>query len=133
MKIVTASTNEQEQHIEELVEEMYKEVFPIYFSDETIGQLEKMAVLKPTDETMIYNGTLKEAFEIMSSLQTLIAVLKHADEGRKQEYESLYERNREILGRYGYELPLTFSDFLTEGGKGPLLSRYTKAANRYLI
>ncbi|MBS2968049.1 DUF5365 family protein [Metabacillus sp. KIGAM252] len=133
MKIVTASTDEQEQHIEELIEEMYKEVFPIYFSDETIGQFEKMSVLKPTEETMIYNGTLKEAFEIMSSLQTLIAVLKHADEQEKQEYAGLYDRNREILGRYGYDLPLSISDFLTAGGQRNLFSRYTRAANKYLI
>ncbi|KZZ85107.1 MULTISPECIES: DUF5365 family protein [Bacillaceae] len=133
MKIVSASTNEQEQFIEELVEEMYKEVFPIYFSDETIVKLEKMSVLKPTEETIIYNGTLKEAFEIMSSLQTLIAVLKQADEEEKQKYAGLYDRNREILRSYGYNLPLNMSDFLTAGIERDLFSCYTRSANNYLI
>ncbi|MGD6818978.1 DUF5365 family protein [Metabacillus sp. 84] len=129
MKIVAASTNEQEQHIEELIEEMYNEVFPIYFTDETISKLEKMSVLKPAEESMNYNGTLKEAFEIISSLQTLIAVLKEAEDMKM--YEGLYERNREILRSYGYELSLNFSDFLAGSGQGSLL--YTRAANRYLI
>ncbi|MTH53454.1 hypothetical protein GKZ89_08490 [Bacillus mangrovi] len=133
MKIVQASTNEQEQYIEELVEELYYEVFPLYLSEEKISQLESESALKPSEEARIYNGTLKEAFEIMSSLQTLIAVLKNRDQTEQQKYIGLYSRNLEILNSYGYHLPLELPDFFHESGLQRSFNKYGRAANRYLI
>ena len=133
MRIVFASTEEQEQYIEELIENMYEEVFPRYFSDETIDQLDELSVLKPQTEEMQYNGTLKEAFQIMSSLQALTALLNHLDQQSDEEHRDLYDRNINILKQYGYQFPLTFDHFLASKEKAEEVSKYGKPANKWIV
>jgi hypothetical protein len=134
LRIVYASTEEQEQYIEELIEHMYEEIFPQYFSDETIDQLDELDVLKPHAEKLKYNGTLKEAFQIMSSLQALTALLHHLDEHSEAEQRELYDRNIEILKQYGYQFPLAFDTFLSSSKKNAdQVSKYGKPANKWIV
>jgi hypothetical protein len=133
LRIVFASTEEQEQYIEELIETMYEEIFPQYFSDEAIDQLDELAVLKPQTEDMQYNGTLKEAFQIMSSLQALTALLNHLDQRSEEEHRELYDRNITILKQYGYQFPLTFDHFLFSKEKAEQISKYGKPANKWIV
>ncbi|PLR67598.1 MULTISPECIES: DUF5365 family protein [Bacillaceae] len=133
MRIVFASTEEQEQYIEELIEYMYEDIFPQYFSDETIDQLDDLAVLKPHAEKLKYNGTLREAFQIISSLQALTALLNHLDEHSEAEQRELYNRNIKILKQYGYQFPLTFDNFLSSKEKEEQVSKYGKPANKWIV
>lgn len=131
MKIVTASTPEQENFIKELVNYMYTEVFPQYFSDQYIEKLEKLSVLIP-ENTDLYNGTLKEAFHLISSMQALIAVIETVKtEVISDHHREIFTKNTMILEEYGYSFPLTIDQFLKER-KEPI-SLFTRPTSQYLM
>jgi len=135
VKVVLASTEEQERYIEELIEQMYTEIFPMYFPDKKIEEFEQLSVLKPNQSTG-YNGTLQEAFQIMSSLQALIAILENAQEAEKNEekYREMYEKNLQTLEQYGYKFPLSFDQFRSVlVREDDVFSRYIKPANKWII
>ncbi|WP_243291901.1 DUF5365 family protein [Bacillus sp. FJAT-47783] len=134
MKIVVASTEEQEKYIEELVQQMFTEIFPMYFPDKKVEELEEMSVLKP-DDSADYNGTLKEAFQIMSSLQALIALLENVQEAErnKEKYREMFEKNLRTLEQYGYKFPLSYDQFLSVSTREEVFSRYIKPANKWII
>lgn len=130
MKVVYAATPEQETHIEELVEYIYGEIFPRYFSDEEIVKLENLNVLVHNDE--IYNGTLKEAFQLISSLQALIAVVETVkDEEILLSHREIFEKNVKTLDEFGYSFPFNIEQFRAQ--KEELsISKFGKPANLYL-
>ncbi len=131
MKIVTASTPEQESFIQELVSYMYTEVFPYYFSDKYINELEALNVLIP-EEQGLYNGTLKEAFQLISSLQSLIAVIETIKtEEIGENHREIFEKNTTILEEYGYKFPLTIDHF--KRLKDDSVSLFTKSTSQYLM
>ena len=134
MKIVVASTEEQERHIEELVEQIYKEVLPRFFPDHKIVEWKKQSVLQPKATDQMYNGTLKDAFQIISSLQTLIALLDHIDGCKhEQEYQEMFERNSQNLNEYGYFFPLAFSQFKEAESQEGEFSQFIKPANSWIV
>ncbi len=131
MKVVCASTPEQEHHIEELIEYIYSEIFPLHFSDEYIIKMEEMNVLSPKQEDLYYNGTMKEAFQLMSSLQALIAVMETVQfEGMKREHQDIFEKNVAILTQYGYSFPFNLEQFSKV--KHNVISQFSKPTNAYL-
>jgi hypothetical protein len=132
MKVVLASTPEQEHHIEELIHYIYSDIFPRYFSDEIITKFEDWNILHPMEYQVNYNGTLKEAFQVISSLQTLIAVLETVQHGPVQEnYRNIFEKNVKILNKYGFSFPFTLDQFVRT--KKHIFSQYAKPTNRLLI
>jgi Family of unknown function (DUF5365) len=132
LKIVVASTPEQENHITELVDYMYSSIFPTYFEDEYITKLEKWNVLAPKEEDVYYNRTLDKAFKVMSSLQAIIAVLETIREEGYQEYHGeIFAKNVQILNDYGYLFPFTIEEFQCVNNSD-VLSKYSKPANQYL-
>ncbi len=134
MKVVVASTNEQEHHISELVDQLYTEIFPKFFPDEKIVELKKLNVLQPQASDQIYNATLKDAFQIISSLQALIAVLDLLYENKyENEYKEMFERNTQNLNDYGYFFPLTFSQFKEADCQKGQFSQFIRPANSYMI
>lgn len=130
MKVVYAATPEQETHIEELVEYIYGEIFPRYFTDEEIVKLEKLNVLVHNDDN--YNGTLKEAFQLISSLQALIAVVETVkDEEILLSHREIFEKNVKTLDEFGYSFPFNIEQFRAQ--KDELsISKFVKPANSYL-
>ncbi len=134
MKVVVASTDEQENHIAELVDQLYTDIFPRFFPDDEIVELKKLKVLQPQASDQIYNATLKDAFQIISSLQALIALLdlihdcKHEDE-----YKEMFERNTQNLNDYGYFFPLTFSQFKNAESQAGQFSQFIRPANHFII
>jgi hypothetical protein len=131
MKIVTASTPEQENFIQELVEYMYSEVFPQYFSDEYIKELKSLHVLLP-ENTELYNGTLKEAFQLISGMQALIAVIETIrHEELDEHHREIFDKNTLILEEYGYKFPLTIDHFLN--AKEECISLYSKPTSHYMM
>ncbi|MRX71569.1 hypothetical protein GJU40_05185 [Bacillus lacus] len=133
MKIIIASTEEQERYIEELVNTMYNKVFPMYFSEELIAKLEELSVLRPSGSDSYLNSTLDQAFKIMSSLQTLICVLEHSNSIEENEYKKMFEKNKQTLEEFGYSFPLKMEHFLEEAVSEEELHHYGKPANKWLI
>ncbi|OAS84096.1 MULTISPECIES: DUF5365 family protein [Metabacillus] len=134
MKVVVASTEEQERHIDELVEQIYTEVFPRFFPDTEIKTLKGQKVLQPQDSDQMYNGTLKDAFHIISSLQAVIAVLEHINDCKhEREYQEMFERNCNNLNEYGYFFPLSFSQFKEAESQDGEFSEFIKPANSLII
>ena len=58
MKIVFASTPEQEEEIRNLVQKMYSTIFPNYFPDEDIKEFKQLNVLHTSTRHFEYFGTL---------------------------------------------------------------------------
>ncbi|QOR67265.1 YhcU family protein [Cytobacillus suaedae] len=130
MKVVYAATPEQETHIEELVEYIYGEIFPRYFTDEEIVKLESLNVLVHNDDN--YNGTLKEAFQLISSLQALIAVVETVKEEEiLLSHREIFEKNVKTLDEFGYSFPFNIEQFRAQ--KDELsISKFAKPTNLYL-
>lgn len=134
MKVVVASTEEQERHIDELVEEIYTEVFPKFFPDKEIMSLKCQNVLQPQADDQMYNGTLKDAFHIISSLQAVISVLNHIDSCKHEEkYQEVFERNSSNLNEYGYFFPFSFSQFKNAESQEGTFSQFIKPANNWVV
>ncbi|MBM6617049.1 DUF5365 family protein [Bacillus suaedaesalsae] len=131
MKIVTASTPEQENFIQELVNYMYTEVFPYYFSDSYIKELEELNVLKPTSDDL-YNGTLKEAFQLISGMQALICVIESVRTEEVTDYHrEIFDKNIMILKEYGYKFPFSIDHFSTL--RQEPISSYLRPTSSYLM
>ncbi|WP_078549338.1 DUF5365 family protein [Litchfieldia alkalitelluris] len=131
MKVVYASTPEQENYIEELIQYIYSEIFPLHFSDEYIIKMEAVNVLSPKEDEVHYNGTMKEAFQLISSLQALIAVMESAQtENIERTHQDIFCKNVTILNEYGYSFPFTLDQFTCV--KENVISRYSKPTNVYL-
>ncbi|UQD51267.1 hypothetical protein C0971_03990 [Bacillus methanolicus] len=131
MKVVYASTPEQEQKIKELVDYFYSSVFPIYFSDEDIMEFNRLKVLHTSTRHFEYFGTLKEAYQVIASLQTLISILETSQS--KEKYYSLFVKNASILEEFDIYFPFTFSQFSeTRSLRGSLFNSYVKEANNFV-
>lgn len=129
MKVVYASTKEQEEIIQELVNDFYQDVFPNYFSDGEIEKFEQMNVLHMPPIRSF--DTLKEAYQVITALQTLISILEndlHLDE-----YEEVFWRNAKALEKFGFFFPFTFDQFKKSKREEHFFSVYVKSANDFLI
>ncbi len=131
MKILIASTPEQEEQIQELIEYMYCTVFPDYFTDGEIRQMDDLKVLHTHVHEVEYVGTLKEAFQIISSLQTLIAIIETGCE--EKVYREMFAHNAGILRGFGISFPFTFDQFSEGHDCDNHISLYAKPANQLLI
>lgn len=132
MKIVFASTPDQEEMIKELVRTFYQDIFPLYYSDKDINEFEKLKVLHTSTRHFEYFGTLKEAYQVITSLQTLISILQSQEPQRK--YKDIFQTNTEILKEYGLFFPFDYEHFLEARSiKDNVFSIYTKAANELLV
>lgn len=132
MKIVFASTPGQEEEISELVQYIYSNVFPLYFADEEIKKFERLGILNAYYDHYDDFGTLKDAFQVMASLQAVISVLELPILDR--EYTSLFNKNVENLEKFGLSFPFQYEQFIeAKSMKKCIFSVYTKAANEMLI
>jgi Family of unknown function (DUF5365) len=131
MKIVTASTPEHEQYILSLVDYFYTSLFPDFFTDEEIEQFSSLNILdiRFNNEQI---SILKNSFEIISSLQTIISIIEMVDEHEREKYKVMFEKNVQRLERYGIHFPFKMKHF-----QYPLkemrLSQYSKPDNEFLI
>jgi Family of unknown function (DUF5365) len=134
VKVVVASTEEQERHIDELVEQIYTEIFPKFFPDQEIMSLKGQNVLQPHEADQMYNGTLKDAFQIISSLQVVISVLNHIHDCKEEEkYHEMFERNSSNLNEYGYFFPFSFAQFKNAESQEGEFSQFIKPANDWVV
>ncbi len=133
MKIVFASTPGQEEKISDLVQYMYSHVFPNFFTDQEIKEYEGLNVLDTTRQQMAEFSTLKTAFHVMVSLQTIISILELT--AIKEEQSLLFAKNIAILQKHGLFFPFDLQHFIDAKNKKKQhhLSAYTKAENELLI
>ncbi|MGM0837856.1 MAG: DUF5365 family protein [Bacillota bacterium] len=137
MKVVYASTPEQEDHIGELVQHLLTNILPYYFTDKEIENLESQLSLHTGavhDTFTVYNGTLKEAFHIISCLQAIIAVIETIqDEGIKLKHRELYKRNVNMLLDFGFSFPFAIEQFTQQTKNPTVLSKFIRASNQFLV
>ncbi len=128
MKIVFASTPGQEEEICELVGYIYSNVFPLYFTDKEINEFEHLKVLHTPDDF----NTLRDAFQVMTSLQTVISILESPT--LDEQYAALFNKNVSTLQEFGLFFPFEFEQFVeAKNMKNSMFSIYTKAANELLV
>jgi hypothetical protein len=128
VKIVFASTPSQEEEINGLVRYIYSNVFPLYFTDEEIHQFERLKVLHTSEDF----STLNDAFQVMTSIQTLISILESSS--LDEQYSTLFNKNVENLQEYGLFFPFEYEQFEEiKSMKINMLSIYSKADNELLV
>ncbi|MGX6442402.1 DUF5365 family protein [Neobacillus sp. K501] len=128
MKIVFASTPSQGEEICGLVRYIYSTVFPLYFSDEEIHKFEQLRVLQTPDDF----NTLGDAFQVMTSLHTMISILESPV--YYDHYSSLFNKNVDIIQEFGLFFPFEFEQFEeAKNMKNGIFSIYIKAANELLV
>lgn len=132
MKVVFASTPDQQEKIMELVDQIYSEVFPLYFSDSKIAKFREQNILNLSGSMCNQLDTLKDAYQVIASLQTLIHIL--ASKKLDDQYMEKYYKNVSILEEYGLYFPLEYKQFIeAKVENNSKLSMYTKVANDLLI
>ncbi|WP_027409818.1 YhcU family protein [Anoxybacteroides tepidamans] len=130
MRIVYAATKEQEEYIENLIRYFYSHVFPRYFDDDQIKQFEYLQVLSLSNND--YNGTMREALQMISSLQSLLTIIECIEvNGVNEEYRHMFERNVRLLEQHGILFPFTIDQFQK---KRPFIfSMYSPPSNDWVM
>jgi hypothetical protein len=128
VKIVFASTPSQEEEINELVRYIYSNIFPLYYTDEEINQFEQLKVLHTSEDF----NTLKDAFQVMTSIQTLISILEASQ--LDDQYTLLFNKNVETLQEFGLFFPFKYEHFeVAKCIRANMLSIYSNADNELLV
>ncbi|MCM3030285.1 DUF5365 family protein [Niallia taxi] len=128
MKVAYASTPAQEEQINELIQTFYTSIFPDFFSDDEINKFSRLNVLRLTQEQAYMLSTLKNSYQVIAALQTIISIVENAEES--DQYDSLFEKNVEILDEFELFFPFRLDNFTK---KDKSLSIYAEAANEHLI
>jgi hypothetical protein len=132
VKIVFASTPDQVEKVEELVQYFYSEVLPLYFSDKDIQEFDKQKVLHTTKDQYENFDTLGDAFRVITSLQTIISILESRN--LSDEYLEIFDKNAQILWEFGIYFPFQFKQFIDARLEdNDCISIYSKAANNFLV
>ena len=128
MKIVFASIPSQEEEINGLVRYVYSNIFPLYFRDEEICEFEQLKVLRTPEDF----NTLKDAFQVMTCIQTIISILESSQ--LDEQYEAVFNKNVATLQEFGLFFPFEFQQFVdAKRLKNTMLSIFTKADNELII
>ncbi|QFT88135.1 hypothetical protein FIU87_05745 [Bacillus sp. THAF10] len=131
MKVVLASTPEQEEYIGELIQHLLTNILPYYFTDKEIENLQTETV---HDTFSNYNGTLTEAFHIISSLQAMIAVIESVQkESILTKHRDIFRRNVISLREFGFSFPYGLDQFTKKKNNGSFFSKFMRASNQYLV
>lgn len=139
MKVVSPSTEEQEQEIASLVRYFYESVFPNYFTEEEILHFEEIGVLMPNKSTFTYFGTLRDAYQVMTCLQVLLTIIDKTEKENsmvtERKSEELFTRNITRLNECGIFFPFDYQHFLqmNENASKEWQMVNVQVANSYLV
>ena len=114
MKIVLGSTKEQEARIDQLLVYLRYSILPLYVTEEELASYDSMGLLQFDNQRNLYNGTLKEAFQVMTALQTVISIIeneKKFEADAYETYEHLFNFNAELLNYFGLFFPFHLQYF----------------------
>ncbi|WP_053219474.1 DUF5365 family protein [Virgibacillus senegalensis] len=112
MKVITASTPEQQEYAHSLLGELYNQIVPKYFSAGYIAELKNFQLMEIPSLAEL---SLKEIFEVTTALQTIISILNSPiQQGMEiEKYEDIFQKNVRILSDYEINFPFKLSDFLS--------------------
>jgi hypothetical protein len=131
VKIVFAATPEQAEKVRELVENVYSNIFPVYFTDREINEFERHNVLRASTRHYETFDTLKDAYKVITSLQTIISILELYEP--KNEYQPIFDKNVSMLNEQDLYFPFSFDQFKANWNiNSDMLSIYSSAANEWL-
>ncbi|QQZ08361.1 DUF5365 family protein [Heyndrickxia vini] len=135
MKVLFASTKEQEEKIKELVTYFYSDIFPYYYDDDEIAEFKNIGILKIEKHHFEKFGTLKDAYQVVASLQTIIVILEQKiHKPINKRYEDLFNHNVQILDKFTISFPFFYSQFNSSNKTSTeSFSIYKSAANEILI
>ncbi len=114
LKIVFGSTIEQDKAIVQLLVNLRYSILPLYVSEEELSAYDSMGLLQFNKQRNLYNGTLKEAFQVMTALQTVISIMENEKKFEAEEYSNYEDRfkvNSELLNYFGLFFPFNLHSF----------------------
>lgn len=128
MKIACAAPAEMEYYIEELTEQLLYDLLPQYVSDERLQHIHNHYLLGHHDESNpLYNGLLDEALQVISSLQTVIALVESIQHRPIEKSDrDRFSKNVRILSKFGFIFPLSIELFEREN----LLVSYSQTSSQ---
>ncbi|MDR4248780.1 DUF5365 family protein [Bacillus pumilus] len=108
MRLMKAATDLQEQAIEEISKDVED-----LLSHAVNGQQRDMRQkdLSLTFIDGVYNGTMDDAFRILSGLQLLHTIIVKPKRHITKRDRELFERNREQVNACGFSFPFDLDDF----------------------
>ena len=109
-----ASTNEQEEEINQLIMNLRSNVLSQYMPKEELEIYDEMGLLQFAPNSNLYNGTLREAYQLMTALQIvtdIIDVLVNAGGDVEEKYYRIFARNVEKISYYGLFFPFDLQFF----------------------
>jgi hypothetical protein len=114
MKVLLAATEEQQVYIDDLIEKFYSDIFSRSFTSKEIAAFKKQDILNISKSR--YNGTMEEALQIISSLQTIYILLEKSLPQELSEFDlHRLEWNCNRLESFGLHFP--YSDEIIQNGK----------------
>ena len=90
VKIVFSSTVEQDEEIDQLIRNLRESVLPSYLSEEEWNRYEEMGLLQFVQHGNLYNGTLREAYQLMTALQTVTDLIHIVSTGSSKVEEKYF-------------------------------------------
>lgn len=131
VKTVYVQTEEQVERIQQLVEYMYKEIFPQYFTAEEIYEFRLLNFLNVKEQNP-RDETLTESYQIIASLETIILMIESGVLDQEK-YQHLFVHNAEQLSKIGYDFPFSYTSFLNKLWANNSQSTYHKISNQWFI
>ncbi len=129
MKVVTASTPEQQSYVRSLLDHFHRSILPSFFSKSYVDDLETFGVLCQVD---LDEYTLQEIMEVTAALQTIQHILECLlEDGASPQLAQKFDRNQKIIESHQIYFPFRFQDFTTTDFEFDLAS--VKPANHWLI
>ncbi|MBM7569889.1 DUF5365 family protein [Aquibacillus albus] len=113
MKIITASTPEQQTYVKELIQKLYETIFPYFFSQAYIKKLKEFNLMEIPN---LKDLSLIEIMEVTAAIQTISSILEELAKSNKQmdEYKNAFRKNAAILSKYHIDFPFELVDFQTD-------------------
>jgi hypothetical protein len=110
MKVITASTPEQHQYIKDQIKHLFDSVFPVFFTKEYTASLKQFKIL---DDSNLHELNLQEIMEVTAAVQAITTILENKikDDTETSAYESLFNKNMNILNNYKIDCPFSYRDF----------------------
>ena len=110
MRLMKAATDLQEQAIEEISKDV-EDLLSHAVNGEQLTVHQKERPLTFIDG--VYNGTMDDAFRILSGLQLLHTIIVKPKRHITKHDRELFERNREQVNACGFSFPFDLDDFVS--------------------
>lgn len=114
LKIAFASTDEQDEEINQLILNLRSNVLVQYISREELEIYDDLGLLQFASNRNLYNGTLREAFQLMTALQVVTDIIDRVANTTlvlEEKYNQIFALNVEKINYYGLFFPFNLQFF----------------------